>query len=77
MRAPVPEHRIRMYELRQEQCMSQDDIADAAGISRNTMRRIEAGHSGRIGTRRALAGYFGVSVREIFPEIFDRDCQAA
>src|SRR4051812_44564604 len=43
MLAPVPEHRTRMHELRQEMCMTLDEVADAAGIARNTMRRIEAG----------------------------------
>jgi DNA-binding XRE family transcriptional regulator len=82
MLAPVPEHRTRMHELRQEMCMTLDEVADAAGIARNTMRRIEAGHSGRIGTRRALSEFFNawlsregrdrVSIRDLFPELFDR-----
>jgi DNA-binding XRE family transcriptional regulator len=71
--APVPEHRTRMHELRQELCMTQDEVAHAAGIAPNTMRRIEAGHSGRIGTRRALAAFFRVPVRELFPELFQTD----
>jgi transcriptional regulator with XRE-family HTH domain len=56
----------RLKELRRLRAYSQQDLADAAGIGRNTISRIERGETGAHGrTLRRLAGALHVDVAEL------------
>jgi transcriptional regulator with XRE-family HTH domain len=56
----------RLKELRRLRAYSQQDLADAAGIGRNTISRIERGETGAHGgTLRRLAGALRVDVAEL------------
>lgn len=55
-------------KLREEKRMSQEELAEAAGISRPTLSMIELGKAGsvRTGTLEAIAKALGVSVSVFF-----------
>jgi transcriptional regulator with XRE-family HTH domain len=56
----------RLKELRKLRAMSQQELAEAAGIGRATLSRIERGETGAHGrTLRRLAGALGVGVEEL------------
>ena len=56
----------RLKALRRLRAYSQQDLADAAGIGRNTVSRIERGETGAQGrTLRRLAEALGVDVAEL------------
>ncbi len=56
----------RLKELRKLRAFSQQDLADAAGIGRNTISRIERGETGAHGrTLRRLAEALHVDVAEL------------
>ncbi len=56
----------RLKELRRLRAFSQQDLADAAGVGRNTISRIERGETGAQGrTLRRLASVLGVGVEEL------------
>jgi transcriptional regulator with XRE-family HTH domain len=56
----------RLKELRKLRALSQDELAEAAGIGRATLSRIERGETGAHGrTLRRLAEALGVSVEEL------------
>jgi transcriptional regulator with XRE-family HTH domain len=56
----------RLKELRRLRAMSQQELADAAGVGRNTISRIERGETGAHGrTLRRVAEILGVDVAEL------------
>ena len=56
----------RLKELRTLRALSQQELADAAGVERNTISRIERGETGAHGrTLRRLAKALGVGVEEL------------
>jgi transcriptional regulator with XRE-family HTH domain len=56
----------RLKELRKLRALSQQELAEAAGIGRATLSRIERGETGAHGrTLRRLADALGVSVEEL------------
>ncbi len=56
----------RVKELRKLRAMSQQELAQAAGVGRNTISRIERGETGAHGrTLRRLAAFFAVDVSEL------------
>lgn len=56
----------RLKELRKLRAMSQEELAEAAGIGRATISRIERGETGAHGrTLRRLAGVLSVGVEEL------------
>jgi len=56
----------RLKELRKLRALSQQELAEAAGIGRATLSRIERGETGAHGrTLRRLANTLGVGVEEL------------
>jgi transcriptional regulator with XRE-family HTH domain len=56
----------RLKALRRLRAMSQQELADAANVGRNTISRIERGETGAHGrTLRRLAAALGVGVEEL------------
>ena len=56
----------RLRELRNLRALSQEELAEAAGIGRATLSRIERGETGAHGrTLRQLAKALGVGVEEL------------
>ena len=56
----------KLKELRRLRAMSQQELADAAGVGRNTVSRIERGETGAHGrTLRRMSGVLGVDVAEL------------
>ena len=56
----------RLNELRRLRAFSQQELADVAGLGRNTISRIERGETGAHGrTLRRLAQALGVDVAEL------------
>jgi transcriptional regulator with XRE-family HTH domain len=56
----------RLKVLRRLRAMSQQELADAANVGRNTISRIERGETGAQGrTLRRLAAALGVGVEEL------------
>ena len=56
----------RLKALRRLRAMSQQELADAANVGRNTISRIERGETGAHGrTLRRLAKALGVGVEEL------------
>jgi transcriptional regulator with XRE-family HTH domain len=56
----------RLKLLRRLRAMSQQELADAANVGRNTISRIERGETGAHGrTLRRLAAALGVGVEEL------------
>lgn len=56
----------RLKELRRLRALSQEELAEEAGIGRATLSRIERGETGAHGrTLRKLAKVLGVGVEEI------------
>lgn len=47
---------------RQAAGMTQDELADLAGISPNTVARVEKGYNARLSTCLAIAGVFGHTI---------------
>ena len=55
----------RLKELREREALSQRDLAEMAGISPDTVRRLEGGDHARHVTVRKLAAALGVKPREL------------
>jgi transcriptional regulator with XRE-family HTH domain len=56
----------RLREFRRRRAFSQQELADAASVGRNTISRIERGETGAHGrTLRRLAQALGVDVAEL------------
>lgn len=58
---------IRVAELRKRKGWSQDQLAEAAGVHKNTVLHAEKTGDVRTGTLTALASALDVSVAELFP----------
>jgi putative transcriptional regulator len=52
--------------------LTQADLAERAGISRDTISRLERGEHPRLVTARALARALGTPVGDLFPESEER-----
>ena len=52
--------------------LSQTDLAELSGLSRETIVRLERGEQPRLDTARAVAAAFGVSIASLFPEERER-----
>ena len=64
------ENRIR--ELRKERKVTQDDLAGAVGVTRQTIISLENGkYNASLQLAYKIAKYFGVSIEEIF--IFEEE----
>jgi putative transcriptional regulator len=56
-----------LYELRTERGMTQEAVADAAGVSRQTIIAIEKGkYSPSVALALRLASTFGIKVEDLF-----------
>jgi len=69
----------RLCDLREERGLTQEVVAEAAGMSRNHYQLLESGISNRqtkrpanprLSTLIALSGVFGISVPELIATIF-------
>ena len=58
---PLP----RLRELRMARFLTQEALADKAGVARFTVRRIEQGAPARFGTLQKLAAALGVEPEEL------------
>lgn len=57
----------RLYELRMQQNLSQNELADRAGISRNTIMRIENGDSiPNISTYQKICAALHIDLSDLF-----------
>ena len=66
--ADAVENRIR--ELRRQQKVTQDELAKAVGVTRQTIISLEGGkYVASLGLAHKLAVFFGVTIEDIF--IFD------
>lgn len=54
-------------ELRQQANLSQEQLANKAGVSVRTIQRLESGNDGSIETLNLVAGALNVTVRDLFP----------
>ena len=55
----------RLKKVRKQKMMTQQELADAAGVSRRGIINLESGHSGQFRTIRALAEALGVEPSEL------------
>ena len=54
-------------ELRNARCMSQQDLADAVGVSRQTITSIEVGkYTASLELAYKIAHYFGLTIEDVF-----------
>jgi transcriptional regulator with XRE-family HTH domain len=58
----------RLREVRERAALSQDDLAQRAGLTRVTVTRLEGGQPARPSTTRRLARALGVRVAELMEE---------
>jgi transcriptional regulator with XRE-family HTH domain len=66
--SPVSPIALQRFLLR----LSQSELADRAGLSRETVSRLERGERPRLDTARALSHALGVDVAILFPESEER-----
>ena len=63
---------VRVKEFRKEFKVTQDDLAKAVGVTRQTIIALENGkYNASLQLAHKLAKYFGVTIEELF--IFDED----
>ncbi|MCI8521083.1 MAG: helix-turn-helix transcriptional regulator [Clostridia bacterium] len=63
---------VRVKEFRKEFKVTQDDLAKAVGVTRQTIISLENGkYNASLQLAHKLAKYFGVTIEELF--IFDDD----
>ncbi len=63
---------VRVKEFRKEFKVTQDDLAKAVGVTRQTIISLENGkYNASLQLAHKLAKYFGVTIEELF--IFDED----
>ena len=59
--------KTRIPELRKKQKMSQQELADAVGVTRQTITSIEVGrYTASLPLAYKIARYFGLSIEEVF-----------
>ncbi len=65
----------RVLELRKEQRLTQDQLADTSGVPQGTISRLERGVSGdvQISTVQKLAMALGVSIESLFASTSETD----
>jgi putative transcriptional regulator len=69
----APNHAVSPIALRRFVAgLTQADLAERAGISRDTISRLERGEHPRLVTARALSRALGVAVTDLFPESEER-----
>ncbi|MGN0779625.1 MAG: helix-turn-helix transcriptional regulator [Aristaeellaceae bacterium] len=62
----------RIRELRREKRMSQEELADAVGTTRQTITSIETGkYVASLSLAHRIARYFGLTIEDVF--IFDEE----
>ena len=59
--------KTRIRELRKQRKLSQEDLADAVGATRQTITSIEVGkYTASLPLAYKIARYFGLSIEEVF-----------
>ena len=59
--------KTKIRELRKQRKMSQEDLADAVGTTRQTITSIEVGkYTASLTLAYKIAHYFGLSIEEVF-----------
>ena len=59
--------KTRIPELRKKQKMSQQELADAVGVTRQTITSIEVGrYTASLELAYKIAPYFGLAIEEVF-----------
>ena len=59
--------KTRIPELRKKQKMSQQELADAVGVTRQTITSIEVGkYTASLPLAYKIAHYFGMSIEDVF-----------
>ena len=59
--------KTRIPELRKKQKMSQQELADAVGVTRQTITSIEVGrYTASLELAYKIAQYFGLAIEEVF-----------
>ena len=59
--------KTRIPELRKKQKMSQQELADAVGVTRQTITSIEVGrYTASLELAYKIANYFGLAIEEVF-----------
>lgn len=62
----------RIRELRRERKLSQEELADALGVTRQTITSIETGkYVASLPLAHSIARYFGLTIEEVF--IFEEE----
>lgn len=64
--------KTKIAELRKSHKLSQEELGDAVGVTRQTITSIECGkYTASLGLAYKIAKYFGMSIEDIF--IFDEE----
>lgn len=63
-------YRSNLKRLRVDAGLTQDELADATGVSRKTIILIESdqGSNPQIGTAKRLMAYFDIAFEDLYPE---------
>ena len=69
--------RVRLRHWRQRRLLTQEELAEKAGVGVATIARIEAGQGARISTLRKLARALDVTADELLGEDGEGKAQAA
>ena len=68
---------VRLREWRQRRLMTQEDLAEKAGVGVTTIVRIESGQPGRISTLKKLASALDVTAEQLLGDDDRADALAA
>ena len=68
---------VRLREWRQRRLMTQEDLAEKAGVGVTTIVRIESGQPGRISTLKKLASALEVTAEQLLGDDDRADALAA
>ena len=69
--------KVRLREWRQRRLLTQEELAEKAGVGVTTIVRIEAGQSARISTLRKLAAALDVTPEQLMGDANGGNAQAA
>ncbi len=69
--------KTRLREWRRRRLLTQEDLAEKAGVGVTTIVRIEAGQEGRISTLRKLAAALDITPDQLFGDEDRGDALAA